>query len=67
MDELIKLVAQKANISPAAAKTAVETVIGFLKTKLPAPIASQLDAVLAGQAGNLAQGLGAVLGQAKKT
>lgn len=66
MDELVKLVAQKAGINPAAAKTAVETVMKFIKGKLPAPVAAQLDAVvsgsdLAGQAGNIAQGLGAAI------
>jgi hypothetical protein len=60
VDELIKLVAQKAGINAAAAKTAVETVMAFVKTKLPAPLAAQLDALVAGQAANLAQGLGAV-------
>lgn len=43
MDELIKLVADKTGIPADTAKTAVTTVIGFLKDKLPAPLASQLD------------------------
>jgi hypothetical protein len=66
MDELVKLVAQKANISPAAAKQAIETVLGFLKQKLPAPIAGQIDGILAGGAGGLggiASGLGGILGK----
>jgi hypothetical protein len=59
MEELIKLVSQKAGISEGQAKAAVETVVGFLKDKLPAPIAGQIDGLLSGQsAGNLAQGLG---------
>jgi hypothetical protein len=70
VDELIKLVAQKAGIPAAAAKTAVETVVGFLKKKLPAPLAGQIDVLLAnpdlaGQAESLVGGLGAALGQAK--
>ena len=40
MDELIKLVTQKAGISEAQAQQAVETVMGFLKDKLPAPVAT---------------------------
>jgi hypothetical protein len=48
MDELIKLVAKKVGIPEAQAKMAVETVIGFLKQKLPAPIAAQIDTVLGG-------------------
>ena len=50
MDELIKQVSQKANISPDQAKSAVETVLAFLKDKLPAPLADQVQAALSGQA-----------------
>ena len=49
MDELIKQVSQKANISPDQAKSAVETVLAFLKDKLPAPLADQVKAALGGQ------------------
>jgi uncharacterized protein (DUF2267 family) len=68
MDELIKLVAQKTGISEANAKTAVETVLNFLKTKLPAPIAAQLDAALQGsdvtkKAGDALKGVGGLLGR----
>jgi uncharacterized protein (DUF2267 family) len=48
MDELIKLVSQKAGISNAQAKTAVETVMKFLKDNLPAPLDSQVEALLSG-------------------
>jgi uncharacterized protein (DUF2267 family) len=70
MDELVKLVQQKTGLQEAQAKQAVATVVGFLRDKLPAPIASQLDAVLANesvmdQAGGLlkkgAGGLGGLL------
>jgi uncharacterized protein (DUF2267 family) len=49
MDELIKQVSQKANISPDQAKAAVDTVLTFLKDKLPAPLADQVKAALSGQ------------------
>ncbi|MGC9394412.1 MAG: DUF2267 domain-containing protein [Anaerolineae bacterium] len=74
MDELVKLVSEKAGIQKGQAKTAVETVVKFLKDKLPAPIAGQLDAVLSneavmGQAGQLLdkgiEGLGGLLGKKK--
>ena len=48
MDELINQVASKAGISTDQAKAAVTTVLDFVKTKLPAPVASQLDALLQG-------------------
>ena len=46
MDELVNLVAQKTGLSPEMEKTAVTTVLDFLKKKLPAPIAGQIDNVL---------------------
>lgn len=48
MDELIKLVSQKTGISNEQAKQAIDTVVGFLKQKLPAPIGAQIDTVLKG-------------------
>lgn len=59
MDELIKLVMQKTGLPEAQAKQAVETVIGYLKQKLPAPIAGQVDAILGGgQIDSLLKGFG---------
>jgi hypothetical protein len=64
VDELVKLVSQKVGIPEAQAKAAVETVIGFLKQKLPAPLAGQIDAVLAGKdLGSLGKNLGGLLGK----
>jgi hypothetical protein len=48
MDELIKLVVAKTGISESHARLAVETVLTFVKGKLPAPIASQIDGLLKG-------------------
>ncbi len=68
MDELIELVSQKTGLSKEMSKTAVDVVIGFLKDKLPEPIAGRIDDVLSGGTGlgglgDLAQGLGGILGQ----
>ena len=49
MDELIKNVAKQANISPEQAKAAVNSVLDFLKDKLPAPLVDQIKAALSGQ------------------
>ncbi|MGH2594333.1 MAG: hypothetical protein ACRDGG_12550 [Anaerolineae bacterium] len=69
MDELIKLVSQKVGIPADQAKKAVETVVGFLKDKLPAPIASQIDSLLSGAGGGIAdkakEGLSGLLGKKK--
>lgn len=58
MDELVNQVAQRTGLAPDKARTAVDTVLGFLKTRLPGPIASQLDSALSGQGGGMAGGLG---------
>ena len=56
MDELIKQVTAKAGISEDQARSAVTTVIGFLKNKLPAPIAGQLDNVVGSESGTVGEG-----------
>jgi uncharacterized protein (DUF2267 family) len=75
MDQLVKLVQERVGLSEEQARQAVETVVGFLKQKLPAPIAGQIDAVLAnesamgGASDALKQGqerLGGILGKRDK-
>ena len=56
MDELIKLVAGKVGISAEQAEQAVNTVLGFLKDKLPEPIAGQLENIVGGSGGAGAAG-----------
>ena len=56
MEDLIKLVSEKANISAEQAKQAVESVLAFLKDKLPGPIGEQVS--------NLLSGAGCIAGQA---
>ena len=67
MDELVKLVSKKTGLSQEMSKTAVETVLSYLKQKLPAPIAGQLDGVLSGggtpDVGDITKGLGGLLGK----
>lgn len=64
MDDLIKQVSNRTGLSEDKAKTAVETVINFLKDKLPAPIAGQIDGALSGAGGTMASGGGAVMDKA---
>lgn len=49
MDELVNLVSSKTGISTDISRQAVTIVVGFLKDKLPPPIAAQVDTVLSGQ------------------
>ncbi len=67
MDELAKLVAKKTGISQDQAKQAVTVVVDFLKKKLPAPLAGQIDAVLAGGgvSPDLVKGLGDLISKKK--
>lgn len=64
MEEIVKLVCEKTGLSKENATVAVETVVGYLKAKLPAPLAGQIDSLLAGGApslggaGDLMKGLG---------
>jgi hypothetical protein len=55
MEELVNLVAQKAGISPDQANQAVQVALGYPKEKLPAPVASRIDGLLAdgGAAGSI--------------
>ena len=70
MNELIQKVSERAGISEDQAQKAVETVVGFLKERLPAPIAGQVDNVLnssaasglADRAGDMLGGLGGIFG-----
>ena len=58
MDELVKVVVKKTGLPEAQAKAAVTAVLDYLKKKLPAPVAGQLDAVVqSGQAASAAEGL----------
>ena len=67
MEELYALVVKKTGLPKEQAKMAVDTVIGFLKTKLPAPVSAQVDAVLGGKSdlGGAADMLGGLFGGKK--
>ncbi|MGB8648432.1 MAG: DUF2267 domain-containing protein [Anaerolineae bacterium] len=64
MDELVKAVSQKTGLSEDQSRAAAQAVIDFLKTKLPGPVAGQLDAVLQGGGmPDLSKGLGGLFGK----
>ena len=56
MEELVRQVVERTGISEAQAQTAVTTVLGFLKGRLPEPLAGHLDSFLGGAAGGAAAG-----------
>jgi uncharacterized protein (DUF2267 family) len=49
MHQLIQQVADRAGISEDSATRAVETVMNFLRDKLPGPLASQVENYLGGE------------------
>jgi nucleoid DNA-binding protein len=48
MNELINIIVQKTGISQENAQKAVQVTVDFLKSKLPGPIAVQLNSFLMG-------------------
>ena len=52
MKELINIIVQKTGISEENAQKAVQVTLGFLKTKLPTPLAGQLDSFLSAGTSN---------------
>ena len=65
MDKLVKLVSEKTGLSEDMAQKAVKVVVGYLKDKLPAPIAGQIDGLLEGGegAGGIAGAVGGLFGK----
>ena len=67
MEQLIATVAEKAGISKDQAKSAIDSVMGFLKDKLPASLAGQLDHLVPSEAGEEAEeSEGGAMGALKK-
>jgi uncharacterized protein (DUF2267 family) len=62
MEELIKKVSERTGLSDEKAKTAIDTVVGFLKERLPAPIAGQVDNALTHAGGTIVDKAGDFIG-----
>jgi hypothetical protein len=69
MDEVIQRLIEKTGLPEDKARMAVDTVVNFLKEKLPGPVAAQIDGLIAGDsgmsgnAGEMAAGLGGLFGK----
>lgn len=59
MEQIIQMIADKAGISPAQATTAVNTLMSFLKDKMPGGLGTQVESFIkgGGQGGDIAGGL----------
>ncbi len=71
MNELVNLIVKKTNIPDATARIIVNLVVDYLKKKLPAPMAGEVDALLSNDAAvqtaeGLIGGLASQLGKKKK-
>ena len=64
-DELVNLIVKKTGIPAATAQTVVNIVVDYLKKKLPAPIAGQIDGLLSntGNVENAGKMLGGLMGK----
>jgi uncharacterized protein (DUF2267 family) len=66
MDALVKIITDKTGISQQQATTAVQTVVSFLKEKMPAGLGNQVEAFLkggnAGTSGSAADNIKDTLG-----
>jgi uncharacterized protein (DUF2267 family) len=56
MEELIRQVTERTGITEAQARTAIDTVMGYMRDKLPASMSGTVDGVLGGGA-NVAGGV----------
>jgi uncharacterized protein (DUF2267 family) len=65
MDEVVKLVSERAHISQEQAQTAVATVLDFVKQKLPPQYASQVEALISGgsSGSDIAGAVGGLFGE----
>jgi len=57
VDDLVKQVVERTGISEEQARQAVQVVLGFVKDRLPGPIAAHVDQLVGGQ-GQSAGGAG---------
>lgn len=58
MDELISTVSERTGLPEDKARQAAEAVIGFLKEKLPDPIADKLDDFIEGKGDDIGDAIG---------
>ena len=65
MNELVQLVQQKTGLSQDVAENAVNTILGYIKGKLPAGMASGLDELIGGGTGGDASAEGGFADKAK--
>jgi len=67
MDELIKMIVQRTGISEEQAGEIANIVLEFIKSKLPSPIAGQLDSLISGEGsgvlGTITGALGGLFGK----
>ncbi len=62
MDELVKRVSEKTGLSEEQAQSAAEAVVGFLKERMPEPVAGQIDSYVSGEGGGITDSISGLAG-----
>lgn len=52
MDQIVRMIQERTGIDARQARTAADTVVDFLRDKLPAPVAGQIDSLMSGEGDN---------------
>ncbi len=67
MDEIVRQISERTGIPADQARAAAEVAVNYLKAKLPAPVAAQIDTILSGITSDTInqaqQALGGLFGQ----
>ncbi len=66
MDELVQTLSEKTGLPEDKARTAADTVVNFIKSKLPESLQGQVDSALSGQGSqgsSITDRLGGILGK----
>ena len=61
MNEIVEKLMEKTGLPEDKATAAVDSVVGFLKDRLPGPIGAQIDGLLAGGAAGVSEKLGGIM------
>lgn len=62
MDELVTTLCQKTGLPEDKAREAADTVVNFIKSKLPESIRGQVDGLLAGEGSSISERVGGMFG-----
>ncbi len=62
IDELVKRVSEKTGLAEEQSRQAADAVLGFLKERMPEPIAGQIDNFVSGEGGGITDTISGLAG-----